>query len=472
MSGHKRTTVSLGDMDFVLIQGLEDRLKTVEKDYDRILRKVREDQAKELKEIYSKFHQDEQEFHEDVFQTISTQSDFVDTNLCELEYLFNTELEGQVELFHQKLCNLESGMIENTSGMINDFGNHIIQVIDTSISERDSKIENLRQEFLSNGETKQAISKEAVRSAEDLFDYVTTNYPVDRYYPNEIEEIFHEIAQSKENVEDGFYEAGLISAQHSFRELEKMRMYVKEKELTRHYHLAVAREAFHELKEIARSNQTINAIGLDQEDLGIDIDVLFWSGDRYRLALRKISSFINKIDNYGESLSEVDLRIILEEHFPLLKDELEQSVYWARRNVLASQIRYNIASRVVQALGQQGFVLTSGSYAESDQRCFYQAHLKHFDGSEVIVEVKELEDEMSATQLELESLDADVRTEHELRQRAYEVARSLRQFGLQVGKNQKRAEDLSYPSLYSNSEIQEKPSSHAITEQKAAYGRH
>jgi hypothetical protein len=471
MSGHKRTTVSLGDMDFEKIQGLEDRLKTVEKDYDRILKKVRENQSTELKEIYSKFHQDEQEFQQNIFQSISYNSVSVENNLIELQNNITTTQENQVALFHQQLCNLESGMVENTSEMIFDFGNQIIQAIDSYISERDSEIENLRLEFLSNGETKQAISIDAVHSANNLFDYVSNNYPVDRYFSSEMEEVFDEIAQSQKNVEDGFYDAGLLDAQHSFRKLEKIRIFVKEKELIRQYHLALAREAYFELIEIARSNQTINAIGLDQEDLGIDIDVSFWSGNRYRKVMKEINSNINRLDNYGESLGEGDLRKILEVDLPRLKDQLQQSIYLARRNVLASQIRYNIASRVVQALGEQGFILTSGSYAESDQRCLYQVHLSHIDGSEVIVEVKEIEDEMSASQLELESLDANVRSEHELRQRAYEVARSLRQYGLRVGKNLKREDNLSYPIPLKESKANKNSSTKSVMEQKAAYGR-
>jgi len=471
MSGHKRTTVSLGDMDFERIQGLEERLKTVEKDYDRILKKVRDNQATELNGIYSKFQQDEREFQQNIFQTLSYNSESIENNLIELQNNFNTAQDYQVELFHQQLCNLESGMVENTSELINNFGSQIIQTIDLYISERDSEIENLRQEFLSNGESKLAISIDAVTSADNLFDYVLHNYPVDRYFPSEMKEIFEEIAQSKKNVEVGFYDAGLMAAQQSFRKLEKIRIIVKEKEMTRQYHLALVRDAFHELREIARSNQTINAIGLDQEDLGIDIDVSFWSGNRYRQVIKEINFFIPRIDNYGESLDEVDLRKILTEHLPNLKEKLQQSIYWARRNVLASQIRYNIASRVVQALGEQGFILTSGSYARSDQRGLYQVHLSHIDGSEVIVDVKEIEDEMSASQLDLESLDANVRSEHELRQRAYEVARSLRQYGLQVGRNFKREGNLSYPLPQSEFVNHQNTSDRSVLEQKVAYGR-
>jgi hypothetical protein len=471
MSGHKRTTVSLGDMDFERLQGLEDRLKTVEKDYDRILRKVREDQATELNDIYTKFQQDEHEFQQNIFQTLSYNSESIENNLNEIQNNINTTQEYQAELFHQQLCNLESGLVENTSEMISVFGNQITQVINTYISERDSEIETLRQEFLSNGETKLAISMDAVQSANNLFDYVSNDYPADRYFLNEMKEIFDEISQSKKNVEDGFYDAGLIAAQHSFRELEKIRIIIKEKELTRKYHLALVREAFYELREIANSNQVINAIGLDQEDLGIDIDVSFWSGNRYRQVLKEINLFINRIDHYGESLDLDALRKILQEHLPNLKAKLQQSIYWARRNVLASQIRYNIASRVVQAFGEQGFVLTRGSYAGSDQRCLYQVHLSHIDGSEVIVEVKEIEDEMSASQLELESLDANVRTEHELRQRAWEVARSLRQYGLQVGKNLQREENLSYLLPRSDPAGNHNTSERSVLEQKAAYGR-
>jgi hypothetical protein len=92
----------------------------------------------------------------------------------------------------------------------------------------------------------------------------------------------------------------------------------------------------------------------------------------------------------GENYSFEEISNLVSEKFVALEKQFTDSIYQARRNVLASQVRFNIAGSVIQALNEQGFQLNGGRYVESDQRDSYQALLKHIDGSEVVVQVSEL----------------------------------------------------------------------------------
>jgi hypothetical protein len=463
--------VSFNDLSEDRLKGLDDRLKSVEKDYDRILQKVREHQVKELNDIYTEFHQEEREFQLGIVNTLFENREEQDNKLIEVQSGFISALDQQGMFLNQKLCDMETGIKADSVELIDGFGMRISEALESYMIEKDSEIKKIQSEIQSQGEMKRSIALDAYQSVCALFDYVSNHYPIEQYYPNALQELFHKIEQSNFDIERGLFEAGLIEAQNVSRELEKIRMSVKEKEFLRKSFLSATREKFNELYEIAKSCQLVNAIGINQEDLGIDIDVAFWSGNRYKQLLSKIRSTILQLEKNGVLFREDELKHLLDTELLKLKDELEQSVYWARRNVLSSQIRFNIASRVVQALGEQGFILSSGSYAESDQRCLYHVHLIHMDGSEVTVEVKEIENEISSSQLELESLDASVRTEHELRQRAYEVARSLQNYGLRVGKNRRHEETSTYPILTPNTGNYAAESKRSILEQKGSYGR-
>jgi hypothetical protein len=86
------------------------------------------------------------------------------------------------------------------------------------------------------------------------------------------------------------------------------------------------------------------------------------------------------------------------------------------------------------------------------------------------VEVKEIEGEVGASQLDMENLDAKIRSEHELRQRAKEVAISLGNYGLQVGRNLQKSSSPHFPQRAKIGDDYQ--STARIQEQQEVYGRH
>jgi hypothetical protein len=96
-------------------------------------------------------------------------------------------------------------------------------------------------------------------------------------------------------------------------------------------------------------------------------------------------------------------------------------------------VRINIADLVVQALEQQGFVLQESQYNNNDQRKAFSARVQNLEGSEVIIQVMPVPGDAGKNELQLHSLDKDMRTEHELRQRSLEISRTLNDYGLVVG---------------------------------------
>ena len=140
--------------------------------------------------------------------------------------------------------------------------------------------------------------------------------------------------------------------------------------------------------------------------------------------------------------------------FLLPNRKLEQIIFDARLKTINSQLRVNVADLVVQALQEQGFSLASSAYTDYDLRLGYGARLTNIEGNEVVVQVSPTGSGIGENELQIRSLDSEVKTEHELQRRWQEVSQSLAGYGMEVG----RFERLKVPqqSLRSGRQIRER----------------
>ena len=461
MSGHKRTTVSLNDIDLVRLEGVETRLRTVEKDYQNIRNRVKETHDSELKEDYQMMAERQAAIQDALDQAITGFS----YEINHVEKLNGEILLEQAQEFQAQLSELGSGLYEKTSEIIQANQNEFVNFIENSLHERDHQWNKMREEIFFDKQRAAEYTSQVLDHALNLLTIVSNFLPVDRYHPGLITQIEYELDQAYDNLNQGFVDAGLVSGQQIVREISRLRLDIEGKEMRRKSLLASVRRRLREDVQISEQQKTISAIGLNGEELNIEIDVPFWSGGRYANSLIQLRGLLNQLDEQGESMTEAELVDLQTEKIRGLETSLQEAIYWARKNILASQVRYNIAGCVVQALEEQGFMLSAGCYEAKDQRGAYQVLLKHIDGSEVAVQVSELDGEIGSSLVDLETQNPELRSEHEMRQRAREVASSLANYGLQVGRS--RISQLDHYRLPSD----HMESSHQVNEKRVQYGR-
>ena len=434
MSGHKRTTVSLSEADLRRLEGVEGRLRNVEKDYESIRERAKQAQAEELLEGWQGLSRRQTAFQETLASALGEVQEGVYGELQELEAQSGQALAEQALYLQEQMAGLGSGMWEQTAALLEAHSRQVADLVQASQEEREAQFGRLRRELREGRQSREQMAAEALQAAQGLWASLAESLPVERYAPGSLERSAQTLEQAWENLSQGMAEAGLVGAQQVIGEQGRLRVEVEGLEWRRTCLLAAVKRQVRELVEIGHRQARVGAVGLDGEELGIEIDVSYWSGGRYGAALGRAQGLLEQVERQGEAMSADELFELQAEKLKEAEWGLEEAVYWARRNVLASQVRYNIAGCVVQALEDQGFALSGGSYAGSDQRGAYQALLKHLDGSEVVVQVSEVEGEIGTSQVDLETLDAEQRTKHELRQRAREVAASLSTYGLQVGR--------------------------------------
>ncbi len=121
-------------------------------------------------------------------------------------------------------------------------------------------------------------------------------------------------------------------------------------------------------------SRSVHAMDRDGNELPEMIAVDFWVEGRFQALEIEINQILDSIHpadainqtNTIEYINQIDL----------MNERLVDLVTEARVNVLASQLRFNVAQIVVQALETQGFFLEQASYAKDDYRESFNARTR------------------------------------------------------------------------------------------------
>jgi hypothetical protein len=275
------------------------------------------------------------------------------------------------------------------------------------------------------------------------------------------------LEQAQANLSDGFAEAALSTAQQVSFQLGEIRIGLEQDLIERSLLQAAALEQAHQVQALLEANRVVNAIDLEGRSLDFPLEVDFWTGGGWQVQHQALQEALAYLEQPLEALTPSDLRGLMQGYLSGIQRAVPELVAAARRNVLASQLRYNLAEAVLAALGEQGFALEQANYVEGDMRQAYQLALHNLEGSQLVVTLApEVGDTPAGGehQLDLHSLDYTRRTPHELRQRARELARSLRRYGLQVSTP---ASDPYLPAYSMPPSL--RPALQQVSERKAAY---
>ncbi len=177
-------------------------------------------------------------------------------------------------------------------------------------------------------------------------------------------------------------------------------------------------------------SRSVHAMDRDGNELPEMIAVDFWVEGRFQALEIEINQILDSIHpadainqtNTIEYINQIDL----------MNERLVDLVTEARVNVLASQLRFNVAQIVVQALETQGFFLEQASYAKDDYRESFNARTRNLAGNEVQISIDPEPGLEEGGKLHIQSLDANLITEHELIQRNQEIFSAITDNGVEV----------------------------------------
>lgn len=289
-----------------------------------------------------------------------------------------------------------------------------------------------RQEELGRfQDSKEEIVQKQLADAKTLFAYVTRTFDHEKFTPGTARRSAAALETARQNLEQGFLDAAMVTAQQAYQSLSEQRLTLHQKQAEWELLHQDVKNRLHQLLIDAEGLKEIPSTDLDGNDIGQMIDVDFWSSRRLSRLKTMIHTQLNQVKDHAEGLQTEDLLAIQQKEIPRIFEELENTCSLAIEEALNSQIRVNIADIVIQALESQGFCLSTSDYLQNDQRKAFSANVTNLAGDSIIIGVEPNKEEPGSSDLHLISADAEQRTEHELMQRAKEIYASLNHYGLQ-----------------------------------------
>lgn len=288
------------------------------------------------------------------------------------------------------------------------------------------------QEYAHDQNQRRDVAERWLRSAQEVAGFIQQHYPHEQLAPGQLARAQEGAWLAEQNLQEGLSEAALSAAQQSYLRLSDLRLELERLESQRRILARGLEEKLHELSARAQSARCIAAVDLDGNELGIPLEVDFWTAG----SLSQVQGDLRAL--LGMLATPLDLEALaaIGEALPGIETRLGELAEAARLAVINSQLRFDIAEVVVAALSEQGFTLEEGAFSAGDAREGYCVKLLGADGGEVEVHIAPRPGGEMENDLHLLSHDAEARTRHELRARMNELVRSLSWHGLEVSNTQ------------------------------------
>lgn len=422
MSGRKRTYVSVPDDELRALRESQARLATVRRDMPKVVDGVRAQVRTEFNERLSSVDERQRRFESQI-SGLSDQVRSVETNA-------QRRLEQRDE-------QLRAGFERDLSAVRSDFASQVDSALaeERTARERDmsaltEKVDKYNASVQEERAAAEAVAREWLEGAQTLRAFIDTELAHERFAPGRLAALTSQLAGVETNANAGMWQAAVVGAQDVHRELSDLRTTV---ELLERDHVSLHAHAHQQLL-IARSRADANAtLPLSSGTTATDSDVGFvdfWTDGQNAVLVAEIAELLRKVE--ADELDSDELRALLNDDVPRLMDQIDTLVGLATHAEISSQLRANIAERVVDVLAHNGFDVTiTGGYEQGDQRREFLAQADHEDGSRVVASVRPTDD--GRAELSIHSFDEDTGDEETRLHRAYALREQLQADGLELG---------------------------------------
>jgi hypothetical protein len=450
MSGHKRATIKLGQIDAQRMEQLSNRLRQVEEDFQEISSKVSQERKDQLAR-YNEQLTDRQIEYSRILSNYHSQ-------LGEFEQHTNQTLFDQAQNIQVQIKNNNQSILDYTQAWID----HNMQSM-ISILEENKDIQNnyfsdihlkLNQIQISENQ-KFNLAQDGIQGAFGILQSIDQIYDHERYFPGLFDQLTLDYEMALHNLAAGMAEAALLGAQQVQQQGNRLRINI-ETQLQQNARIKTfALERIKQIETLVIQNKSVQAIDLNGNPIDYFLDVDFWSGGQLNTLFDRVEGLLVQLETNMYDLDYEDIDRIVQNILPQMEQSLGDIIARARLNVIMSQVRFNIAEFVVDALSEQGFSPQNAKYLDQDERKPYQVVTNNYDGSEVKVYITS-GNQPGSYNLEVDSVEAVPITNSELFQRTNLILESLRSKGLRVspplelkpGQNLVQKENHSKPNQY------------------------
>lgn len=420
MSGEKRTYVSVEDQELRRLREQESRLRTLNQDLPERLEEVRQQAEREMRNRLAPIEKRQREYE----STVNN----LQSELGDLERETQQRLVRQQKEFTGRL---DSQRGEYT-GLIREQGERLTTAINTERQERQLDVKRLNNQL-------EAIANDASRKKDIARSFIVDldtvvrevdRLPHRRFSPGGMDAVNRRVNDARHNLQANMAEAALSTAQDAYWEVADLRIIVIEKEKEfMIIHEAALSEARALLAE-ARANRRLQVEG-DDQNKAFEAEVDHWTRGELKAHESLVDGKIHQLENGVETLTTDEARAILAE-LDELKPRIFEIVDHARQNILASQLRVEIAERAASALAAQLFDVVDATYEGDDERNSFVVKVRNRAGTEVVTVIAPVEGEYGKNEVSIHSFDQTYVDDSVRQQRAQELVTAINGDGFQA----------------------------------------
>ena len=343
--------------------------------------------------------------------------------------------------YYQNLINQLQDLQEENSGAhhaLRETTQYFEEVIQNEKAKAQERYNTLLQQVSLMGQEqnlKEEHAREWIESCKQLSIFINDKYDHNKFYPSAYGKIVQRLNMAIQNLNRGFVDSGLQFAQEAYLQYSELRVALEQKTSEWQASYQIASDEVRELFERVSSTPVIPAIGVNGEDLHIDINLDYWSKGKYSNLYGRLETMLSMVQNSKDEINFDDLDKLTNEIIPMYRQFFSDIVFEARQNLVNSQIKYNVACLAMEALEKHGFSLKQAEYKNNDKRDAFFAQLSDPSGSKIILQITPNKINHTNT-LAIDTLDDTVHTEDEYMRRWNEINHSLVEAGVQVGQVQ------------------------------------
>lgn len=420
MSGEKRTYTRIEDSELRRLREQQSRLRSLQRDLPERLNAVREEARRDFQQrlapLDQRARQQEQEtqrlksglknLEKDTQKRLQQQRQEFQSAVRESEY-------RQQQALERETTRLESALREGEEQQRSEYlriAQEQRQEYTRLIDQQDQKFTCLLDEERQAREQGQQILQQQVdqivsdieqerqrkaQLATDLFSDVETiweqinrDYQHQRFAPGKLADLRRSLEIARSNIQAGVSESAIATSQQTYLDLVDLRIELeqKEQEWLLLYNAALA-DLGSLIASVQANRECEIEVGQGDEAEKFKLEVDYWVSSRlsqYEQQLNQLESQLRA----GESTLTTEQLRELGEQITSLQPTLGEIVEQAKLAILSSQLRAEIADRVVETLTSLGYTLVNPEedavYEGNDQRQPYVVKVKNIAGDEVV----------------------------------------------------------------------------------------
>ena len=430
MSGYKHATITISQEEFRRLNEAEMKLRE-----ENLKETERANQTRALTKAYQQL-EDRQAAYEKMLATM-------ESDIADAEADISREMMQQQNEYYQSLFDqIQDLSAENEAKeqLLLDTSQLFYTAIREEKTRNKNRFDALREQLSILSETQaeqEEVARNWIKCGSLLSRFIDKQYNHQKFCPSQFDQAAQRLDLAVDNIRRGFFEAGLQAAQEAYLKFSELRARVEEATNKWQTAYQLILEQVQSIHAQVSATSAIPAIGLEGEDLHIDIDLDYWSNGKYAVLNSASEKLIGMLEDNAAEVTMEDLEMISARILPKYRQEFNNIVLEARQNAINSQLKINVAYLAMEALKKHGFTLDDAGYHNDDQRDSFSATLFNtLDRSSIILEVAPAPNDNSANTLSVETCNDNAHNERVYLRRWQAICGALNKVGVHIGQMQ------------------------------------